>query len=199
MSGYSDDCQWWWDGERWIATSNILIPDLPMTQFERSGRLRAARNRMRWTELLLFGSQWGSFAVPYIMVRTRAFREYRRWTLEQLALAASHLLGPDEPMLAGETTMCSAGWEGTTTRDLAVVVTGAHVLVVRIDFRDGQPRSVVLAAHPNEVHIELRGGPSLLVSSRNAQFEIRGDQRVFQPDPVLAAWRQAAGSASKPA
>lgn len=197
MSEFSDDCLWWWDGERWIATSNIVIPDLPMTEFERSGKLRAARNRMRWVDLLLFGSQWGSLAVPYIIVRTRAFREYRLWTLEQLTLAASHLLGPNEPMLAGETTMFAAGWEGTPTRDLALVVTGAHVLVVRIDSRDGQPRSVVLAAHSNEVHLELRGGPTLQVSSATAQCEIRGDQRVFQPDPVLAAWRQAAGSASK--
>jgi hypothetical protein len=29
-------------------------------------------------------------------------RDYRSWTLEQLALATAYLLGPDEPMLAGE-------------------------------------------------------------------------------------------------
>jgi len=199
MSQFSEDGQWWWNGERWIATAAIVLPDLPMTEFERSGRLRGARSRMRLRELLLLGSMWGSLAVPYLFVRTRAFREYRLWTLEQLALTAEYLLGPGDPVLAGETTMSSISWQGTATRDLAVVVTAAHVLVVRIDFLDGQPRWVVLAARPHDVAIELRGGPTLLVSSGAAQWEIRGDPRVFQPDPVLAAWHQTAGSVSNPA
>lgn len=204
MSQFSDDGQWWWDGERWIATSTIVLPDLPMTEFEPSGKLRTARSRMRKREWLLVASLVGPLAVPYVVARERAFRDYRLWTLEQLALTASYLLGPNDPMLAGETTMFSSSLLGTVIRDLAVVVTGAHVLVLRIDFLDGQPQWVVLAARPNDVKIEVPSRPSglnptLLVTRGTGTWTIRGDQRVFQPDLVLAAWRKAAGSVSNTA
>jgi hypothetical protein len=51
--------------------------------------------------------------------------------MEQLALAAAYLLGPDEPMLAGEMSRYDV-WDGWA-RNLAVAVTAAHVIVFRID------------------------------------------------------------------
>ena len=217
MSAFSDDGQWWWDGQTWIATSQVVLPQLPMTEFEKSGKLKAARSRMRKgddvlsatfvTSNLLGGARLEPvisllslpMGVAGLVLEQRAFRDYRLWTLEQLALATAYLLGPDEVMVAGETTMFGSFWLGTITRDLAVVVTAAHVLVLRIDFVDGQPRWVALAARPSEVQIFFRSGPfgygpSLVVVHGAWQWQIRGYQKVFQPEPVLQAWRQAGGS-----
>ena len=129
-------------------------------------------------------------------------RDYRSWTLEQLALATAYLLGPDQPMLAGEVSIYDLvdSW----ARGLAVAVTAAHVLVFRIDHVEGQPRSVALAARLTDVRIEARSGvfgylwPALVVSGGNGRWTINGyGRRVFEPEPVLDAWRKAAnGTAS---
>jgi hypothetical protein len=91
------------------------------------------------------------------------------------------------------------------TSDLAVAVTAAHILVFRIDSLDGQPRWVALAGRPTDVKIKLRSlvfglDPTLLISSGNGQWRIRGIPSVFRPEPVLEAWRQAATrmASSKP-
>lgn len=211
MSGISDDGQWWWDGTRWIATSEVVLPNLPMTEFERSGKLNEARLRMRkrnelskpgwYVNLGEFPLPWygGHDGVSSMFVQHRAFRDYRLWTLEQLAMATSYLLGPNEPMQAGETTMFTTYLDGVVIRDFAVVVTASRVLVLRIDSLDGQPRWVSLAAHPRDVRIELHSGwfgygPTLRVSSRSGQWAIRGYQRVFKPEPVLQAWHHAAAA-----
>jgi hypothetical protein len=135
-------------------------------------------------------------AVPGIVLERRGFRDYRTWTLEQLELVVPYLLGPDEPMVAAETTMYGSFFWGTIKRDLAVVVTAAHVLILRIDFVDGQPRWVALAARPGAVRIYLTSGPlgihpTLVVVHGTWQWAITGEARVFQPEPVLQAWRQA--------
>jgi hypothetical protein len=209
---FSDDGQWWWDGQTWVATSQVVLPQLPMTEFEQSGKLNDARSLMRSREGLLAAETVAgsgasritsvigvALAVPYLVQQQRAFRDYRLWTLEQLSLATSYLLGPEEAMVAGETTMFATFFIATAKRDFAVAVTPAHVLVFRIDFLDGQPRWVALAARPSEVKIELRSGafgynPMLLVMHGSWQWQIRGYQKVFQPEPVLQAWRQAGGS-----
>ena len=209
MSHFSDDGEWWWDDTRWIATSQVVLPNLPMTEFERSGKLNEARIRMRKRHELL-KPRWrlnldevplpyygGDAGVPSMFVQHRAFRDYRSWTLEQLAIATSYLLGPNEPMQAGETTMFTTYWDGLVIRDFAVVVTASHVLVLRIDSLDGQPRWVSLAGHPRDVRIELHSGwfgygPTLRVTSRSGHWAIRGYQRVFVPEPVLQAWHDAA-------
>jgi hypothetical protein len=134
--------------------------------------------------------------LPGLVLERHAFSAYRTWTLEQLALTTSYLLGADEPMLAGETTMFGSFWLNTIKRDLAVVVTAAHVLVLRIDFVDGQPRWVALAARPGDVKLYLTSAgfgiqPTLVVVHGSWQWAIRGQARVFQPDAVLQAWRQA--------
>jgi hypothetical protein len=212
VSEFSIDGQWWWDGQSWIATSKMVLPQLPITEFEQSGKLTTARSRLRKGLGLLTADFVGSnligaarlaplielpVGVVGLVLEQRAFRDYRSWTLEQLALATAYLVGPDEPMLAGETTMYGSFWLGVIKRDFAVVITAAHVLVLQIDFVDGQPRWVALAARPTDVKIELRTGlfgynPTLFVIHGSWQWAIRGYQRVFQPEPVLRAWRQAA-------
>ena len=44
---FSDDGLWWWDGTTWIATAQIALPQLPVTEFEQSGKLKGARTFMR--------------------------------------------------------------------------------------------------------------------------------------------------------
>ncbi len=208
MGQFSGDGQWWWDGTTWVATAEVVLPQLPMTEFERSGKLEIARGRRKNSERLYWANTFPPLAwltgIAFLVVGNRASRAYRSWTLEQLALATAYLLGPDEPMLAGEGGTLATGQSDLPPlmRDLAVALTAAHVLVFRIDSVDGQPRWIALAARCSEVTIEvLRGirtsangvvvGPDLVVSGWNGQWTIRGSS-WFRPDPVVQAWRQAA-------
>jgi hypothetical protein len=144
-----------------------------------------------WQESLL--------SLPFLFVERRAFRELRIWSLEQLSSAAAYLLGPDEPMVAGETSLFRpilSFFSYTAYRDLAVLVTAAHVLVLRFDRFDGQPRWVLLAARPQDVRLEafgtVVGAHTTIVVSRGEQrFPIKGTARIAQAKPVIAAWRQA--------
>jgi hypothetical protein len=208
MGQFSDDGQWWWDGTSWVAMAEVVLPELPTTEFERSGKLKIARDRTRSSQWLYwtnqFAAMWWPFSAlawltggPMIVVFWRSFRDYRSWTLEQLALATAYLLGPDEPMLAGEGTSMGDHW----TPDLAVAVTAAHVLVFRIDSA-GKPRWIVLAGRPPDVKIDKRTGPfgfgsALIVSGRNGQWTIPGQPGAFEPKPVLDAWWQAANATAK--
>src|SRR6266849_1795233 len=127
VSGFSDDGQWWWDGTTWVATARVVIPQLPMTEFEKSGKLELARaDKMKgrgpfWRDAVL----WGFIGLS--PTNRAGFGEYRTWTIEQLALATAYLLDPDEPLLAAEVSRFDVldAW----SRNLAVVVTAAHVLV----------------------------------------------------------------------
>jgi hypothetical protein len=89
----------------WIATAQIVLPQLPVTEFEQSGRLNGARRFMKRAALL--GPWYPSINVALIFLFPwlAALRDYRSWKLEQLALATSYLLGPNEAMLAGETSL----------------------------------------------------------------------------------------------
>ena len=123
-------------------------------------------------------------------------RDYRSWTLEQLALATAYLLGPNEPMLAGEVSIYDLfdSW----TRGPAVAVTAKHVVVFRLDHTDGQPRSIALAALLTDVKMEARSRvfqylwPALMVWGWNRPFAINGYRGAFEPEPVLDVWRRAA-------
>jgi hypothetical protein len=199
VGGFSEDGQWWWDGTTWVATAQLVLPPLPVTEFEKSGKLKTARSRMTQTRWFSAANTFAPLAWltggPLIVVGLRAIRDYRSWTLEQLALATAYLLGPDEPMLAGEGTIVGDHW----TPVLAVAVTAAHVLVFRIDSLVEQPRWIVLAARPTDVKIELRTGPfgfgsALIVSGRTGRWTIPGQPGVFKPKPVLDVWRQAANT-----
>lgn len=198
MGQFSDDGQWWWDGTTWTATSRIVLPELPVTEFEKLGKLRGARSFMRRASLFLSGNTFISLGLIFLFPWLAALRDYRSWKLEQLALAIAFLLGPDEPMLAGETSLLDSHiTRGSVTRDRAVAVTAAHILVFDIDSLDGQPRWVALAGRPTDVTIERRSlvfglYPALWISCGNRQWRIRGTLSVFRPEPVLEAWRQAA-------
>ena len=189
MGQFSDDGQWWWDGTTWIPTAQIVLPELPVTEFEQSGRLKGPRRLIK-----LFW--WNTFITPalvFLFPLLAAMRDYRSWKLEQLALATAYLLGPHEAMLAGETSIT----RGEVRRDLAVAVTVAHILVFGIDSLHGQPRWVALAGRPTDVKIELRSllfglYPTLRISRGNVEWRIGGTPSVFRPEPVLEAWRQAA-------
>lgn len=183
----------------WVATAQVVIPDLPKTEFEKSGRLQPARaDRMKgrwpfWRDSFV----WGFIGLSSF--NRNGFPEYRTWTIEQLALATAYLLGPDEPLLAAEVSVYDV-WD-EWSRDLAVVVTAAHVLVFRIDSVDGQPRWIGLAGRATDVKIETRTGlygrfwPGLEVTRRNAYWAIQGFHGgEFNPNPVLDAWRQAVKS-----
>ena len=196
VSGFSDDGRWWWDGTVWVSATSVVLPRLPPTDFEKSGQLELARAELRkgqrdfWKWNLVGGlffdlSTQNAYGAP----------GYRTWTLQQAELATTYLLGPDEPMLAGEVNMYAL-WD-YYTRDYVVVVTAAHVLVLRIDSLEGQPRWVVLAARANDVKIEARGGwfgrlwPGLAVTGRTGRWTING-YVGFNPGPLINAWRQAA-------
>lgn len=203
MPQFSDDGQWWWDGTAWVATAEIVLPQLPPTEFEQSGKLEAPRSRLRktgwlnWVNDASDALSWIALIPGYHVVGP-ALRDYRQWTLEQLAATTTYLLGPNEPMLAGEATVIPPQYIGDSSkRDLAVVVTAEHVLLLRIDSLDGQPRWVVLVARPADLKMEVRsfwsagfrGGPALTVSSGNAKWLIRGVDNVWKPELVLDAWR----------
>jgi len=202
MGQFSDDGLWWWDSTAWVATAEIVLPQLPPTEFEQSGRLGPARAHLRKSGWLNWQNDAGCALdwiamIPYVLVTLPALRDYRLWTLEQLSLATAYLLGPNEPVLAGEATVMPQEWMGDSSkRDLAVVVTAAHVLIFRIDFLDGQPRWIVLVAHPTEVKMEVRSwveagfrGDALTVSRGDAQWLIRGAPGVWKPELVVGAWR----------
>jgi len=195
---FSDDGQWWWDGTSWIATSQIVLPQLPVTEFEQSGKLKGARTFMRRAAWLGFWNTSINVALVFLFPWLAALRDYRSWKLEQLALATAYLLGPHEAMLAGETSLLDSHiTNGSVRWDLAVSVTAAHVLVLGIDSLDGQPRWVALAGRATDVKIERRSlvfglYPALWISRGNVQWRIRGTPSVFRPEPVLEAWRQAA-------
>jgi hypothetical protein len=205
---FSDDGQWWWDGTAWVATAQVVLPQLPPTDFEQSGKLEKARGRLRRTGWLTSGNDIGCFLswtalIPHLQVILPALRDYRLRTLEQLAAATAYLLGPAESMLAGEATLLLPEYVGDSAkRDLAVTVTAEHVLLFRIDSFDGQPRSIVLVARPADVTMEVRSfvaagfrGPALTITSGIAQWVIRGEPGVWKPKVVLDAWRR--GSAQR--
>ena len=198
MGQFSDDGLSWWDGTTWIATAQILLPQMALTDFEQSGKLKGARKFMNRSALFLWGNTSTNLALIFLFPWLAALRDYRSWRLEQLALATAYLLGPDEPMLAGETSLLDSHIAGRMSRlDLGVAVTAAHILVFRIDSLDGQPRWVALAGRPPEVKMKLRSlvfglDPALLINCGNEEWRIRGTPSVFKPEPVLEAWRQAA-------
>jgi hypothetical protein len=62
MGQFSDDGQWWWDGTTWVATAQVVLPQLPMTEFERSGKLEIARGRRKNSERLYWANTFPPLA-----------------------------------------------------------------------------------------------------------------------------------------
>jgi hypothetical protein len=206
MAEFSDDGQWWWDGQQWIATSQVVIPDLPPTA--RGQELEPAVKRYR----LLDDANLYSYAVPsgglellwvpWLIFQKRAFRAYREWALERVKTAATYLVGPNEPVLAAEVGMYNLIVIGYVWGGLAVVVTPAHVLILANDKPLGSPRRVLLVARPSQVAMQVVPGgilnayPTIVVSFRGQTWEIKGMNRVIKPQPVIAAWYQLAVAAA---
>jgi hypothetical protein len=209
MSGFSEDGQNWWDGARWIATSQVLIPDMPIDSTDPREHMR--RYRLIGKGIVVdglldtVGLQSGLGLVlmfPFLFLQRRVFGEYRQWMLEQLAQVTTYLLGDAEPMIAGEVSTYPSFLFGVINGGIALVVTANHVLVVSIDPTADRPRSVILVARPRDVRIEARGSglftyPRLLVHHGPGAWAIQGTWRLFRPEPVLAAWHQAMSQVSQ--
>jgi hypothetical protein len=200
---FSPDGSSWWDGTRWVPTSetHLIVPE---TEFERSGKLKTARRMMAaldWAFVGLYvagASVVGIALIPilvivYVVVQYRAFKGYREWTLELMALATSQLLDADEPMLAGETTLRAlSGFWPRQKRDVAIAVTRDHVLLFLFDSFDHPAMRVIVAATPAEVELMLINGltqTTLSATCSSRRWFMTGIRGIFKGEPVLEAWR----------
>lgn len=205
MSQFSEDGQWWWDGQAWLATSQVVIPDLPVTDrlAELEARVMPHRllDNMNLAAYLIPSGGWSLSSMlvwPWLFSYRSGFRAYREWTLEQFKSATTYLLGPDEPVLAAEVGIYSEILIGKVWGGNAVVVTARHVLVLSNDSPLGRPRRVLLAAHPRQVELRQHAGgilnayPTILVRAGQQVWAIKGMNGIIQTRPVIAAWWGAA-------
>jgi hypothetical protein len=203
LGAFSPDGQWWWDGANWVPTAEIPLT-IPETEFERSGRLKQARRLLlirEWLAVVGYvgvGSVLGIPLIPFLViaimvVQYRAFRAYREWTLEVLTSATAQLLGPDEPMLAGETMV----WAPVTLipslqRDFAVAITRAHVLMFWFSHYDSPVCRVVFAARPQDVEMRQFYGflwvKRLAVGYGGRWWVLKGIWGAFEPEQAVQAW-----------
>lgn len=204
MREFSPDGFWWWDGTSWRPSTEIELT--PQTEFERSGKLAHARGLISQRDSA-FALGYGVGAVPaalpavdllaaYMMVvQWRAFKEYREWTLEQLQVATAELFGPDEPMVAGETTLWPpSGFVPGMRRDFAVAVTRAHVVLYQFASANSPTMRVVFAAAPSQVRLIDYGGilkSNLGIICGAARWDLAGIKRIFNARPVIAALHSA--------
>lgn len=200
MSGFSDDGQWWWDGQEWIATSQVLIPDLPLS--ERATELEPQVRRYQFLDHANLAAGFSARAVDvtgplwllWLIFYRRGFRAYREWAIEQFKSAATYLLGPNEPVLAAEAGQFTELVIGWVWGGYGVVVTAGHVLILANDSGLGHPRRVLLAAHPDQVVMRPHAGgilnayPTILVSVGAQTWPIRGMNRIIKTEPVITAW-----------
>jgi len=206
LSGFSDDGQWWWDGGQWTPSSQVVIPDLPAAGTANAQRLIKRREQFRDASSL---NGWPIFpagisllvGLPYLVIQRRFFKEYRRWALDLLSSATAYLLGPDEPLLAGELSLTTRFLGQDPIPDLGVVVTAAHVLVLRLDERNGQPRWIALAARTGDVRVETPtpffSQPTVVVRHATRGWSIQGSAGLMRPEPVLSAWRRAVAATTR--
>jgi hypothetical protein len=200
---FSPDGSSWWDGTRWVPTSetHLIVPE---TEFERSGKLKTARRMMAARDWAFVGfyvagaSVVGIALIPivvivYVVVQYRAFKGYREWTLELMALATSQLLDADEPMLAGETTLKAlSGFWPRQKRDVAIAMTRDHVLLFLFDSFDHPAMRVIVAATPADVELMLINGlmqTTLSATYSGRRWFMTGIRGIFKGEPVLEAWR----------
>lgn len=201
MSQFSDDGQWWWDGRAWVATSQVVIPDLPAT--DRLTELEARVKPHRLLDdanLAAYFVPAGGWALsktlvwPWLFSYRSAFRAYREWAIEQFKSATTYLLGPDEPVLAAEVGIYSEILIGKVWGGNAVVVTARHVLILANDSPLGRPRRVLLAAHPTQVRMQEHAGgilnayPTILVNAGGQVWSIKGMNGIIQTRPLIATW-----------
>lgn len=200
MSGFSDDGQWWWDGKDWVATSQVLIPDLPLS--DRAKELEPKVRRYQFLDhanlvtnpLTPVIDVAGPLVLLWLIFYRRGFRAYREWAIERFKSAATYLLGPNEPVLAAEAGLFTELVIGWVWGGYGVLVTTGHVLILANDSGLGQPRRVLLAAHPEQVVMRPHAGgilnayPTILVSVGGQTWPIRGMNGIIKTEPVIAAW-----------
>jgi hypothetical protein len=200
---FSADGEWWWDGAHWVATAEILLT-IPETEFERSGRLKQARRLVivrEWMQGIGYvgvGSIFGIplvpfFVIAYMVVLRRVFRAYRTWTLELLSSATAQLMGPEEPMLAGETTVWPPlTWWPQVQRDFAVAATRTHVLMYWFTDYDSPVCRVIWVARPQDVDMRVLNGflwhKRLAIGYGGRWWTLRGTWGAFEPEQVLQTW-----------
>ena len=198
MREFSPDGFWWWDGATWRPSTEIELT--PATEFERSGKLAQARGLISqrdsaFVAIYLLGPLADLLAVYMMVVQWRAFKEYREWTLEQLKVATEELFGPDEPMVAGETTLWPpTGFVPGMRRDFAVAVTSAHVVLYQFPSADSPSMRVVFAAVPSQVRMIQYGGilkSNLGIICGRGRWDLAGIKRIFNARPVTAALQAA--------
>ncbi len=205
MSGFSEDCNWWWDGHTWLATSQVVIPDLPAT--DRTTELEVRVKPYRLLDNANLAAYFVPFdgwslnsmlALPWLFMNRRAFRAYRELMLEQLKSATTYLLGRDEPALAAEVGIYSEIVIGKVWGGNTVVVTAQHVLIIGNDSPLGRPRRVLLAAHPSQVRMQQHAGgilnayPTIVVNAGGQFWSIKGMNGIIQAGPLIAAWSRVA-------
>ena len=206
MSGFSEDGQWWWDGAQWMPSAQVVIPDLPAAGTANAQGLIARRDQFRdasrvgaWPILpagisLLVG-------LPFLVSERRFFRAYRQWALDLLSSATAYLLGPGEPLVAGEPSLTTRFLGQNPIPDLSVVVTAAHVLVLQMDQRNGQPRGVAVAAGARDVQVEaptpVFSQPTIVVRRGTQWWSIQGSSGVMRSELVVSAWKRALTAASR--
>jgi hypothetical protein len=201
VSGFSEDGQWWWDGQAWVATSQVVIPDLPATDRvkELEARVRPYRvlDTANLAAYLVPSGGWALSSMlvwPWLFSYRSGLRAYREWTLEQFRSATTYLLGPDEPAIAAEVGIYSEILIGKVWGGNAVVVTTHHVLILANDNPLGRPRRVLLAAHPSQVELRQHAGgilnayPTILVRAGRQVWAIKGMNGIIQTKPLIAAW-----------
>jgi hypothetical protein len=200
LSGFSDDGQWWWDGGQWTPSSQVVIPDLPAAGTENAHRLVERRDQLRDASRLgawpIFPAGISSLlGLPYLVIQRRFFQAYRGWALDLLSSATAYLLGPEEPLVAGELNLTTRFLGQNLNPDLSVVVTAAHVLLLRMDQRNGQPRWIALAARAGDVQLEaptpVFSQPTIVVRHATQWWLIQGSPGVMRREPVVSAWKRA--------
>jgi hypothetical protein len=204
VNAFSPDGSSWWEGARWVPTAEIQLT-LPETSFERSGGLTAARRLLaiqEWMFLAMYLIGATIIGLPVVLVlavvrvivKYRAFKGYRVWSIELLDLATAKLLGPDEPMLAGETTLWPpVGLWPSMRRDYAIAVTRSHVLMFRFAHSNSPLMGVVFAARTSEVDLLVIRGlirQSLGVTYAGRRWFLPGMRGIFKGEDVLESWRK---------
>ena len=208
MREFSPDGFWWWDGATWRPSTEIELT--PQTEFERSGKLAHARGLISQRDNA-FAATYAVGLVPDVgvaavdglavygmAVQWQGFKEYREWTLEQLAVATEELFGPDEPMVAGETTLWPpTGFVPGMRRDFAVAVTREHVVLYQFPYANSPSMRVVFAAVPSQVRLIDYGGilkSNLGIVCGGHRWDLVGIKWIFNARPVIAALQSAAAA-----
>ena len=205
MREFSPDGFWWWDSTTWRSSTEIELT--PQTEFERSGKLAHARGLISNRDNA-FAAGYAAGLVPdlalpvvdlaaiYVMVvQWQAFKEYREWTLEQLQVATEELLGTNEPMIAGETTLWPpTGLVPGMRRDFAVAVTRAHVVLYQFAYANSPSMRVVFAALASQVRLIDYGGilkSNLGIICGGRRWDLAGIKGIFKARPVITALHSA--------